>query len=408
VQDCIPACALGDRRFTRVFDLVSGFYQVPLQPAIQKYFAARLVDGGSLTPLRLPMGVCFAPDLLEIIVRIIVKRAILLAGRPEVAYHVHIDNVRFAAKTQDDVDAVAQIFQQLCAEASVTVTEEDQTIFLGVEYDFLSDARGVVVRPSAKSAAKLAALAGAVLHTGSSAWGSIRELFSRCIYLSRITRMPLGIYYNVFKYMRRRLSQLSDDSSAETTVWGSIVTEWKDWVQALVAAAWTFHPPESQALDTVLFTDASLSGYGAILTTASGSVLEFGGSWSNGHSSHEINSLEAEAVFKAASHFKEQLRAAKSITLVVDNTSTQYALRKGSAACGILNNAVTRALGALPRDIPIRVLYIPSASNPADPISRGSELSLVDLRSACGLVAVGSPVSSLRVCTAGRSATLRT
>jgi hypothetical protein len=220
--------------------------------------------------------------------------------------------------------------------------------------------------------------------------------------------MPLGIYYNVFKYMRRRLSQLSDDSSAETTVWGSIVTEWKDWVQALVAAAWTFHPPESQALDTVLFTDASLSGYGAILTTASGSVLEFGGSWSNGHSSHEINSLEAEAVFKAASHFKEQLRAAKSITLVVDNTSTQYALRKGSAACGILNNAVTRALGALPRDIPIRVLYIPSASNPADPISRGSELSLVDLRSACGLVAVGSPVSSLRVCTAGRSATLRT
>jgi hypothetical protein len=42
--------------------------------------------------------------------------------------------------------------------------------------------------------------------------------------------------------------------------------------------------------------------------------------------------------------------------------------KKGSAALGILNNAIPRSLAALPRDTSISVLHIPSAE-PSQPVS---------------------------------------
>ena len=134
-----------------------------------------------------------------------------------------------------------------------------------------------------------------------------------------------------------------------------------------------------------------------------GSVYELAGKWQTTRNSSEINTLEATAVGIAAERFSPLLSEAKSLAVVVDNTSTLYALKKGSAASGVLNEAAMTALKHLPRDIPVRTMYIPSALNPGGPSSRGREVSLVDLWSACGLVAEARPRSSLRVATAGRA-----
>ena len=127
-------------------------------------------------------------------------------------------------------------------------------------------------------------------------------------------------------------------------------------------------------------------------------------------SSH-INELEAEAVSIAVKALlPPSLPPHTSIHLVVDNTSTAYALKKGPAASFLLNSAVRKALQNIPRTATIEVTYIPSALNPVDNLSRGKTNNSSELTSVCGLVAgTWSDRSSLkdRACALCHVATLR-
>jgi hypothetical protein len=406
VKDCIPACALGNNRHTRCFDLKSGFYQLPLGKAVRHFFAFQY-KGVFYQPTRVPMGVSFAPDLLEAVVSVLAAAAVLRCAN--VDYWVHIDNVRFSSSDKAATDEAAEQFVALCQRASVTITEEDPTVFLGVQYDFV--APEVRVRPSRDFVDKLRAVAAKVLDEPSKAvMDDIRELISRCIYASRVARVPLGSVYNVIKFLRRHATV---DRQQTVPIWPSIIQEWRNWIALLSSEdTWTVHPRVAGGAESVtLFTDASLHGWGAVLCLPDGTIFEHGEKWQSAtaYTSKDINRLEARAVHLAASFFADILSQAASILLVVDNSSVQHSIAKGSSASGLLNTAIVTALSHLPHHVPITVSYIPSVLNPADKPSRGERFSLSGLRSACGLVAEGAGVhSSLRVSVAGRrSATLR-
>ena len=121
--------------------------------------------------------------------------------------------------------------------------------------------------------------------------------------------------------------------------------------------------------DVVLFVDASLSGWGAVLVHA-GIVYSTGASWTEDEKSN-INVLEALAVGNAAAEFARFL-AGNDVHIMMDNTSALSSLKKGSARSGALNSAVAHTLRQLGVAKPraTTVTYIASRQNPADGPSR--------------------------------------
>ena len=79
----------------------------------------------------------------------------------------------------------------------------------------------------------------------------------------------------------------------------------------------------ARQIDFVLNTDASLSGWGAVLS--SGETQQ--GSWSYSESKKHINWLELKAVFNAFVHFKDTLLNCK-VELRTDNTTTIFYINK--------------------------------------------------------------------------------
>ena len=397
VKDAILACALGENRHVKCYDLKAGFYQLPLGPLVREFYAAP-TEKGMIVPLRVPMGVTYAPDLLEALLTIL---ALMAVWNTTVTYNVHVDNIRFASRDAESLVVATREFERLCRKFGVTTTTETNEVYLGAEYDYRHP-QGVAVRPSPDARARMRASAQDMFGS-TPTWGAVMEVFSRAVYLSRIRREPLGGWYNVIKFIRRKASSYGDAYDMSCPIWPSIVEEWKAWIHMLVEDdSFVYHPPHTPRDDYIMFVDASTTGYGAVLVDQRGTVYELAGKWASQQLSTAINTLEATAVAIAAERFTPILTEAKSLAVVVDNTSTLYALKKGSAASGLLNEAAMRALKNLPRDIPVRTMWIPSGKNPGDAPSRGREVSLVDLWSACGLVTEARSRSSFRVATAGR------
>lgn len=119
----------------------------------------------------------------------------------------------------------------------------------------------------------------------------------------------------------------------------------------------------------VLCTDASESGYGAILFK-SGTVTWIGGQWSEiGIESSVIAELEAWAVLVGIEHLVPE---GGPVHLLLDNTSVAYALKKQRSASFVLNLIIEK-LQALNVQ-PCSISYIHTDSMPADPLSRGEDI----------------------------------
>ena len=120
-----------------------------------------------------------------------------------------------------------------------------------------------------------------------------------------------------------------------------------------------------------LFTDASLTGWGAILTSPLGHCAVVGGPWSAPESAEHINVLEAAAVRNACSAFRERWSRGDSVLPRVDNTSALGSMRKGHSANAATAEAVADVALAMREDgIPVEWRYVASADNPADSVSR--------------------------------------
>ena len=126
---------------------------------------------------------------------------------------------------------------------------------------------------------------------------------------------------------------------------------------------------------SVLFTDASLKGWGAILVTADQQLHVTGSAWTFRASSGDISALEAAAVTNAVNAFEGALSAASrdgELEIVVDNTSVQAALQRGVARSIDLNENIRPALEKLQKlRVHCSTRHFRSEENPADSVSRG-------------------------------------
>ena len=359
------------------FDLEKSYYQIPLAPEVRPYFAF-VLDGVVYQPTVVPMGVNFAPALMHNIVKVL--STTLVTG---VRTDVYIDNIRFHGSDRDRVEKSAKVFQQHCHDANVTLNIEDLNqwhtlgIWLGCEVDYTQ----AIMRLAPKTLKKLREERDRTLRNEEATLGDIQVLFGLLFYASRVLRLPTVDFYTAIKYYRRRQSEMlaSPEFAPSTTradIWKCAKPQIEEWLDLALQNNWTNHPSTVKS-HWVLATDASITGWGAVLYNMStGQVLSVGGRWRHRHEAKEINTLEMLAVQKACYAFERELSSpdVKALDLLVDNTATMYTMRKGHSSKFDLNQALRRSLRALPKNIPMRIGYITTADNPADSLSRGRPL----------------------------------
>ena len=390
IPDTLEAALLpSSLKFIKCYDLVRGFYQVSLPASVRAQYAVRVrtPDGAvcTIAPTRLPMGVSYAPDVLQGLLIAIVDE--IESTFPGVKGFVFIDNVRLAAPTPELLESASDYWDRRAEEEGIVYRPEPTETFLGMDFDFQStDGDTFPVRPSQKSRDAIQSQRS-LLDADSPEFGAVRELFSRCVYAARVMRLPLAKYYAIFKFMRRHLSK-GTSPTARINIWSSALGTWKAWIKLILSAKFVAHPVAGDADPSILFTDASLSGWGAVLVHDNG-IFEAAGRWprSKPFKSGDMGMLETAAVRRAAFSFRRHLANAKAISVVVDSTTAGFALAKGASPSFAVNQEVLGTLAELPGHAHISTSYIRSEDNPADGPSRGKSFSLGQLSSAVGLMA---------------------
>jgi hypothetical protein len=195
------------------------------------------------------------------------------------------------------------------------------------------------------------------------------------MYASVIAGILMPKYYYAVKFARRRLNELtrqSKDVGDKLHIPSAMLVLLEAW-SAEVSRAQAWSPPlRSTIMDVTMFTDASLTGWGAVLMGPDG-VFGTGAAW---RSPVEINHAEVDAVYNGLLAYNEKLPKGTHILLYVDNTSAQYGIHKGHSKSQNVSHSLYNLL-TLCRDKHwiLYPQYIKTSENPADEWSRMYEAS---------------------------------
>ena len=211
----------------------------------------------------------------------------------------------------------------------------------------------------------------------------------RLIHCNGITGAPFtNEKYLASKWAARRCSDMNRgtlDPTALVTIPRAVRRGYDAW---LIDARRTrvIASPRAGGDNLTLFTDASLRGYGAILVTGNNEYTAHAGEWARDDglrsglrldnlTSGDICTLEARAVRHAVDYWRDAIANAKSLELVVDNTSVEAAIKRGYGRSPALNSEIAPVIEELRRlNVIVTARYIKSADNPADALSRGQDL----------------------------------
>ena len=122
----------------------------------------------------------------------------------------------------------------------------------------------------------------------------------------------------------------------------------------------------------VIYTDASLSGFGGVALSSDGMDWVIAGRWSRIQHGLHINLLELIAVRKILFNSARRFLQGAAIDIVLDNTTAMYQLIKGRSNL-FKQNAQLHAIHVLCEVCQITIVnirYINTSKNPADFWSR--------------------------------------
>ena len=151
-------------------------------------------------------------------------------------------------------------------------------------------------------------------------------------------------------------------------IWNCIRADLTEWFNALANPLLNAPIRLTTTGYSQLFTDASLTGAGAVLFDAEGLVHTWARKWTPLEASRPIHELEAIAAFEAMDFFKDYLTGTH-VDLFVDNTSVIGAAKKGYSPSFHFNLHIRTLLEHI-RAHGARVQYVKSAHNPSDCESR--------------------------------------
>ena len=374
--------------FARCYDLRVGFWQLKLSKKVSAYHAFRVGNDYYAMGV-MAMGAMKSPEVLHELTRSLGEVAIRRAAkdRPglKVAAKTHIDNIRFVG-SQADVDAVGAHFEQLCAWCNISLNVEAENTthsrgkFLGVQYDY--EAKRVHL--TSKMVEKLRDTKISLFASTPTA-ETIMSAHGLLQYTSTILQAPLHEWYGALKFVRRVSSKLFTSSIAPSTptpLWTEAAEHLRRWCDFCIANTPVTPLRSLDGIDATLFSDASLSGLGAVLV-AGGTVQHYGRRWTaeeieaNTQTDHRgerrpnIAALELLAGQVAVEKFSDHL-CDQRVHYVTDSTTGLGALRKSRSKSELLNQRVSGVKAALAKARPRATVatYIVTSENPADLPSR--------------------------------------
>ena len=367
-----------------VFDLKCGFWEVLLPESARAWYRFRDASGTLYEMQRLLMGHRAAVELMQLLTSVV-------AGDPEVVLAKHaaparvrvwVDGFRYSGVRGDVQSAINLAIENARA---LNATYKDQVSAPVDAYDFIGvhwDHAKHTVRVADKTLGKLPSSVAAALSAR-----DIEQLVGRLIFTAGVTQTPLADFYFAMKWAKRvchainvGLTKIDDSVSVPPSV--------RQLLDAWIATTSAAHKPR-QVRDgewPILFTDATLTNYGAVLVMPSRQIFVTGAAFDDGTQQH-IATREAQAVLYALQDFHHHLQEVPGVELHIDNTTVEGALRRGAAKSDVLAGVISdihhaTILRSKSRPLEFRVTRIASDDNPADGPSRETDLDIALLRTA--------------------------
>ena len=198
----------------------------------------------------------------------------------------------------------------------------------------------------------------------------IERMLGLCLWAQQVTQQLVDYYY-VIKFFRRKVKLFEKTmQDYELEMWTDTKRQWKLWAEALLSTRVVLLPTNSPRNTYTLTTDASNSGFGAVLRTPIG-VRVVSGKWTEKESAHHINMKELIALRIAIVAFTHELQEASDIHLVVGNTSVIGRFNRLCPPRSFEAAQEIMRIRRVVRGIRTTIRYIKSASNEADGLSRG-------------------------------------
>ena len=348
-------------------DLMCGFYQVPLSYEARAFYRFKY-RGMVYEMARLPMGHACAPELQHILTAV-------LAGHPDYARNsypqkgdidIYLDGFRWSGATCQR-DEYETWVENRAKKLDMTFKPSDSVN--GTAYDFLGvsyNHKDKLFRLSQRFVKKLPKDMPVKLP-----FHELETLTARLIYASSILNIHLSRFYWAIKFARRQIARANKQficDSSTIFLPSCVIEQFRTWLQLVVSNPWTLFTAPRQGKRATLYTDASLSGWGAVLMLPSGAVYATGAAWPR---KMEINEGETQAVEHALRQFQQHWSNIAAIDLRVDNTSAAAALRKKWSDSESISRVLARIMKyAEYYKLKITPSYVRSAENLADKWSR--------------------------------------
>ena len=374
-------------RFATTGDCKVGFWQIEIPRDCRARFRGRTASGRLFQLKLLCMGESPSVELMQFV-------AEMLVGHPNSAQpqrviadarhsDVWVDGFRITASTEDATNRIIERVNDNARKYRVTLKDplrvEKRYEFVGVEFDHDKQR----VRVAAKTRRKLEQQLPM-----QTTYGDLEQFIGRIIFAAAVNQSPLVRMWFALKWVRRRLNWLNkgrDDQGnliseatvcsfqQQRSVWAQLEQHRRNLVQ------WHDIATIDGTGSANLFVDASKFGAGGVLLRPDGSIAVVGRAWTereastivDGEQRFNISQLEAKAAGWAVGVLQQQLRQYRSVTLHVDNTSVQAAIRKGNARSDAVAQEVAQLVRHLIPTVGWKVTRVASADNPADGPSRG-------------------------------------
>ena len=313
------------------FDVQASFWHVPL-PAEAK-FAVVDEEGNVYRMTRLPYGVDVASEIMHIITSALAGVAPFC--RPEIwpvsdgQAKVYIDGALFASKSADMVDCWRHFFMRNCELAGVKLNQEpynvvsSKLVYLGMEYDF--EHGKVRLKPNFSMPPLDERMRV----------DELERLMGKLIYAGTVLAARFDQFVFALKFHRRAGNRIAVGAwrrSDFITIWPSAFAELRQLYDFVMANDWSsveLAPVLADDADVhaVLVTDATLSGFGAVLLRQGYEPIAFGASWPL--SRDDINDAETHAILLGLLRFRQELAEVQAalgsvqlrLLILVDNTT---------------------------------------------------------------------------------------
>ena len=270
-QECMKAAS---RNFAFDIDLKSCYHQFALPKVLRMW---SFVTGTRRFRLRtIPTGANWCPAFAHLFTEAMATYVVHQFPKGSVLMHTFIDNVRFAGDDLTILKDCVKAFFRLADVLGVDINDSldevlahdpENYVFLGVQYHH--DAKTTEISPKMK--AKLERISS--LHTVDFEHLTLREamsLYGTLVAASLVSGNCRGKYYYLTKFFRRSVGRPLDFPA---NIWKCVQPLFHYWAnEELRQAPRIWRDLSSNDTRVLLFTDASLEGYGTVAFVNDGTV----------------------------------------------------------------------------------------------------------------------------------------